>query len=128
MKTKYSDDLESLSKIYLSRYDSEFEDDIFDEIEKLEREEEHVKAANLFSIYINFTASKYHSILLNYNRECVKLLIANNLVCFEKRSDEIVAISRKTQVGNQNIFNYTISEIMTDGMSVAILTADGIWK
>lgn len=100
--------LEQLKNNY-SRHNASnsLEDEVFDLIEQLENKQEYKKAANVLSIYINFAANKFHSVLLEQDREIVKLLINNNLVSYKKIDDNVL-ISRITRSGFQSINNYMI--------------------
>lgn len=103
---KYINNLELLTK--KDAYLQVSENEIFDEIEELEEKEEHRKAANLLSIYINFISRRTHGILINKSRDCVKLLIEANLVNVEDAGEDAVYISKKTQTGKQSVYNYTV--------------------
>src|SRR5690554_214773 len=110
---EYKNNLENLSKKW-SEVGYPDEDKIFEEIEELENKSLHREAANLLSIYISFAAHRTHKIRMEAKRECVKLLLENNLVSFivekldEESKPEIVLISKIVKSGIQNIHNYTI--------------------
>lgn len=91
-----------------SSYGKIDEDEIFKEIEELEAKEEHIKAANLLSVYVNFAMSKNRKILITKSRKCVSVLINAGLINFEDLGDDKVYISRKPTTGIQGAHNYTL--------------------
>lgn len=105
-KIKYSDNLEWLAS--KESYHRVTEDEIFNEIEELEKRFDNKKAANLLSIYVNFRMPKHHKILINKSRLCVKWLIEANLVNFQEAEGDAVYISRRAQTGIQTVYNYTL--------------------
>lgn len=117
MKYKFAKEkLIALKNIERKRYallGHNLEDEVFEEIEILEKENDHLAAANLLSIYINFACYKNHSLLMNSDRECVILLIGHGLVSHVNQKNGATLISRKSKSGLQNIYNYTISEIFS---------------
>lgn len=105
--------LEDLSKQYnrSNAGNGGIEDAVFAEIERLESEEEHVRAANILSIYINFAMYKFSEILIDETRECVSLLVEHNLINFRKNGNsQGILISKKTRACEQNVRNYTIHQ------------------
>lgn len=108
---KYSrQTLERLKNNYQRFFDKEIEDEVFDEIDNLESRNEHVKAANLFSVYINLSVSNRHAVALDKDREFVKLLKEHNLVNFEEFDNYVIA-RKMIKSGLQNIESYTIKSL-----------------
>jgi len=103
---KYSNNLELLTK--KDAYLQVTEDEIFYEIEELEKKEDHKKAANLLSIYINFMTRQTYRILINKSRKCVKLLIKADLVNSQDAGEDAIYIYKKTRLGMQAVSNYSL--------------------
>jgi hypothetical protein len=105
---KYNrENLEKLSKNYPKLFCTKLEDEIFEEIEILESNDEHVKAANLFSIYINLAVSNKHAVALDKERKFVKILKEHDLINLEEFENYVIA-RKKMRSGKQIIDNYTI--------------------
>ena len=120
--------LEDLSKQYhrSNTGSGGIEDAVFAEIERLESEEEYLRAANVLSIYVNFAMYKHAEILIDETRECVSLLVEHNLINFRKNGNSRgILISSKKQSGKQSIRNYTIhQEFVAENGDCGIIYSD----
>ena len=99
----------TLETIRTLEHNKENENIVFKLVEELESEEQHVEAANVISVYLNFVAPRTHEILIEKNRECVKMLIRHGLASI-RQCDNVdnVYLSRITKLGIQSVPKYTI--------------------
>jgi hypothetical protein len=98
--------LEEIRKLYKNVN----EDRVLEDVEILEKEGRHKEAANVLSVYVNFSISQFNKILINKNRESIKLLIQADLVNFQNRGYDYIVISRKIKADLlQSVYNYIIN-------------------